>query len=65
MTHVFECSQRSEVMDPLELELQAVVNHQTWILGTKLRSLAVSLAPQFLKKILFILENSVQVYNKI
>ena len=34
------CSQRSEALDPLELKLQAIVNHQTWVLGTKLRFFA-------------------------
>ena len=27
-----------EVWGPVELELQAVVSHLTWVLGTKLRS---------------------------
>jgi hypothetical protein len=37
-----ECKhpQPSEVLDPLELELQAVVNHQIWLQETKLGSSA-------------------------
>ncbi|KAL6034888.1 hypothetical protein STEG23_009545, partial [Scotinomys teguina] len=34
----YMCLKRPEVSDPLELELQLVVNHQTWVLGTELRS---------------------------
>lgn len=34
------CLERSEVSDPLELELQVVVNHAVWVLGTKLGSFA-------------------------
>lgn len=29
---------QKRVLDPLELELQAVVSHVTWVQGTKLRA---------------------------
>lgn len=30
-----KCPKRTEASDPLELELQAVVSHSVWLLGTK------------------------------
>lgn len=39
MPCTWRCPQRSEeVADPMELELQAVVNFKAWVLGTKLGS---------------------------
>lgn len=34
------CTGRSEALDPLELESEAVVSHPTWVLGIKLLSSA-------------------------
>lgn len=35
----FKVQKRDDLMDPLELDLQAVVNCQMWMLGTKLSPL--------------------------
>lgn len=40
-----DCRGQKLALDPVELELPIVVNHQTWVLGTKLRSLARVISP--------------------
>lgn len=50
-TYVFvwmcACDGRGQklALDPTELELHIVMNHQTWVLETKLRSLARVISP--------------------
>lgn len=36
--HECRCPQRTEASDPLEVRLQVVVSHLTWVLGTDLGS---------------------------
>jgi hypothetical protein len=38
MPHVCACRIQKRMLDPLELELLVVVDHQIWVLGTEHRS---------------------------
>lgn len=45
LTYAGACRGQKMVLDPLQLEFQAVVSHSTWVLGKSLQSLSHPSSP--------------------